>query len=104
MLTMLFQQPATFGFGAGPLFTKRRVAQHFTDRHTGRFQAAEKLDPDEDRGIVVTAAGSIPVGVWKQPDPLVIADGVSCQSRALGQFTDFHLHLFLITTQVKLRV
>jgi len=76
-VAVLFQQRPAIGASAGAEFPQCRIAQHFPDRHSRRFQATEKFDPDEDGCVIVPLARSIPVGVGKQPDPLVIANRVS---------------------------
>lgn len=92
-LTLLLQHVTAFGFRAGAAFPQSGIAQHIPDRHPGRLQVAEKFDPGQDGCVIVTLARSVPVGIGKQPDPLIITDGMSRQSRTLRQFTDLHEHL-----------
>jgi hypothetical protein len=92
---MLFQQSAALRFSLDAAFPKFCIAQHFPDRHPRRFQAVEKFDPDQDRCVVVTLARLVPIGIGKQPDPLVIADRMRRQTRAFRQLTDLHEHLLL---------
>ena len=103
-IAMPLQQGATLDFGAGAFFPQRCVAQHLADRHSGRLEPAQELDPGQDRGVVVTLAGTIAVGVGQQPDPLIVANRVGRQSATLRQLTDLHAHLSLVTTRGKLRV
>ncbi len=79
-LTVLLQQLTALCLGAGPLLAKGCIAQHLADGHAGRLQAAEKRDPDQDRRIVVAAAGAIPVRIGQQPDPLIVTDRMGRQS------------------------
>jgi len=53
VLTVFFEHALTSGFGHIALLTERGVSKHFADRHSGRFQATEKLDPDQHSYIVV---------------------------------------------------
>lgn len=76
-IAMLGQQFAAFGLRCRTAFPQFGIAQHLADRHSGRLEAAEKLDPYENGCVVVTLARSVTVCVRKQPDPLVIADGMS---------------------------
>lgn len=76
-ITMLFKQRKSLRFRFRTAFPQFGIAEHVTDRHPGRSQASEKLDPYEDGCIVVALARSVTVCVRKQPDPLVIADSVS---------------------------
>lgn len=92
--TMLFQHFASFRLRADAALPQGRIAQHVPDRHPGRFQTPEKLDPDQDGYVIVPLARLVPVGIGKQPDPLIIADRMGRKSRAFGQFTDLHKHLF----------
>ena len=75
-LAMLFQQGAAVGFRAVAALPERGVAQHLPDRHAGRLQAAEEVDPDQDGGVIVPLARAVPVGIGQEPDPLVVADRV----------------------------
>lgn len=93
-LTLLLQHFTAFGFRADAAFPQSRIAQHVPDRHPGRLQAAEKFDPDQDGCVIVPLARSVPVGIGKQPDPLIVTDGMNRQSRTLRQFTDLHEYLF----------
>lgn len=88
--TMLFEKLTAFGFRPHTTFSQGCIAQHVPDRHPGRFQTAEKFDPDQDGRIIVPLARSVPVSIGKQPDPLVIANGMGGQPRTLRQFTDLH--------------
>lgn len=94
LLAMLLDQAPPFGFGADTAFPQGRIAEHLADRHAGRLQTAEKLDPDENGCVIVPLARPVPIRVGQQPDPLVIADGMGGKSRALGEFTDLHASLF----------
>lgn len=75
-LPVLLQHFATRCFRSGALFPQGRIVQHFTDRHSGRLQAVEKLDPDKDRRIVVAVPGLVAVSIGKQPYLLVVANCV----------------------------
>lgn len=85
-----FQYRASLCLGVAASIAKLRIKEHFPDRHAGRLQAPEKLDPEEDRGIVIALAGLVPVGIGQQPDPLVVADRMGRQSGTPCQFTDLH--------------
>lgn len=70
------QNPALIqGFHAA--FPQACVAQHVPDRHSGRFEAAEKLDPYQDGRVVFALMGGVARRMRQQPDPFIIADGVS---------------------------
>ncbi len=101
---LLFQQHATLRFRRCAAVSKCRVAQHFPDRHSRCLHAVEKFDPDQNGCVVITLARSVPVGIGKQPDPLVVADGVGRQSRTLRQLANLHANLSFVTTPGKLRV
>lgn len=75
-LAVLFEQSASLRLRANAALPQRRVVQHFPYRHPGRFEAFEKLYPDQDRYVVVTLARLVPAGIRKQPDPLIVTDGV----------------------------
>ncbi len=77
---MLLEQLAAFSLGRRAAVPKRRVAQHLADRHPGGFQAAEKFNPGKDRCVVVALPRPIANGVGNEPDPLVVADRVGCQT------------------------
>jgi len=47
-LAVLFEQSAAFRFGADAALPQGCVAQHFPNRHPGRFEALEKFYPDQD--------------------------------------------------------
>ena len=47
-LAMLFEQRAALVFRADATLPQSRVAQHFPNWHPGRFEAVEKLYPDQD--------------------------------------------------------
>jgi hypothetical protein len=69
---MPFKQNSTFLLGCQATLTQVRVAQHLPDRHAGRLEAAEKVDPYQDGGVVVASMGGIAGRTRKQADPLVI--------------------------------
>src|SRR5690606_750415 len=46
------QQLAAPRFRARALFPQGRIAHHVPDRHPGRLQPTEKLDPGQDRRVV----------------------------------------------------
>lgn len=75
--TVMLKQGATFGLRADTALAQCGVVQHFTQRHSGGLQTIEKPGPSEDRCVVITLAGAVPVGMRQQPDPLVITDRVS---------------------------
>ena len=97
ILAVPFQKRAALRFGADAAFAQGRVAQHVPDRHPGRFQAIEKLDPGQDRCVVVPLAGPVPVGAREQADPLVIADRIGRKARTLCQLTNLHGRSFVTT-------
>lgn len=47
-LTVLFKQDAALGLRIGAALPQSRVAQHFPDRHSGRFETIDKLYPGQD--------------------------------------------------------
>lgn len=47
-LAVLFEQRAPLRFRADAALPQGRVAQHFPDRHPGRFETVEKFYPDQD--------------------------------------------------------
>ena len=75
-LAMLFEQRAAFRFRVDAALPQGRVAQHFPDRHPGRLETIQKSGPDQDGFVVVPLTGLVAVGMRKQPDPLVVADGM----------------------------
>ncbi len=101
-LAMLLEQLAALAFGSNALGAQRRVAQHLPDRHSRRFQAAEKFDPGKDGRVVVALLRSVSRGIGEQPNPLVIADRVGCQPRTPGEFADLHKRLSVVTTRMRL--
>jgi hypothetical protein len=72
---MLDKELFSFGLRACAFFTQAGVSHHVSDRHAGRFQAADKLDPRQNGGVVFPLARASR-GVRQQPDPLIISDGV----------------------------
>src|SRR3981189_1435308 len=102
--TVALQKLATLSLGAGAALPQCCVAQLVPDRHPGRLQTAEKLDPGQDRCVVVPLARLVAVSIGQQPDPLIVTDRMCCQSRAFRQFTNLHEHPSRSTTQRKLRV
>ena len=74
--TVLLQQFAAVRFRSDTLLAKRRIVQHFTYRHAGGFHSPNEFNPHQNRGVVVTSAGAVPLSIGQQPDPLVISDGV----------------------------
>ena len=90
VLAVPLQKRAALRFGLGTALAQGRVAQHVPDRHPGRFQALEKVDPGQDRCIVVPLAGPVPVGARKQADPLVIADRMGRKARTPCQLANLH--------------
>jgi hypothetical protein len=102
--TVALQQLATLSLSADAALPQCCIAQHVPDRHPGRLQTAEKLDPGQDRCVVVPLARLVAVSIGQQPDPLIVTDRMCCQSRAFRQFTNPHEHPSRSTTQRKLRV
>src|SRR5690606_5142118 len=47
-LAVLFKQRTALRFRANAALPQGRVAQHFPNRHPGRFEAVEKFYPDQD--------------------------------------------------------
>ncbi|OJW63712.1 MAG: hypothetical protein BGO65_08940 [Afipia sp. 64-13] len=47
-LAVLFEQRAALRFRANAALPQGRIAQHFTNRHSGRFETAEKFYPNQD--------------------------------------------------------
>ena len=103
-LTVLFEQCAALCFRVDAALPQGCVTQHFPNRHPGRFETIEKFYPGQDRCVVVTLTRLIPVGMGKQPDPLIVTDGVGRKSRTLRQFANLHPGPSFVTTQRKLRV
>ena len=102
--TVALQKLATLSLGADAALPQCCVAQHVPDRHPGRLQTAEKLDPGQDRCVVIPMARLVAVSIGQQPDPLIVTNRMCCQSRAFRQFTNLHEHPSRSTTQRKLRV
>ena len=94
VLTVFFEHALTSGFGHIALLTERGVSKHFADRHSGRFQATEKLDPDQHSYIVVPPPRTVPVGIGKQSDPLIIPQGMGRQTTPLCEIANLHGNLF----------
>lgn len=92
-LTVLLEQCAALRFRVAAALPQGRVTQHFPYRHPGRLETIEKFHPGQDRCVVVTLARLVPVGMGKQPDPLIITDGVGRQSRTLCQLANLHQRL-----------
>lgn len=101
---LLFQQRATFRLRLGAAVSQGGVAQHVPDRHSRCLHAVKKLDPDQNGCVVITLARWVALGIGKQPDPLVVADGVGRQSRTLRQLANLHANLSFVTTPGKLQV
>jgi hypothetical protein len=76
LFPMMLEQASTVRAGCRPLRPQIRVAEHLADRHSGGLEPAEEGDPSQDRRVVVSPSGSVPVCVGKQPDPLVVAERV----------------------------
>ena len=87
---MPLQKRTSLGFRARSLLPQGRIIQHLADRHSRRLQAAEKFDPDQDRCVIVALPGPVAIRIGKQPDPLVVADGMGRQAGAFRQFADLH--------------
>ena len=102
--TVALQKLATLSLGADAALPQCCVAQHVPDRHPGRLQTTEKLDPGQDRCVVIPMARLVAVSIGQQPDPLIVTNRMCCQSRAFRQFTNLHEHPSRSTTQRKLRV
>ena len=102
--TVPLQKLATLSVSADAALPQCCVAQHVPDRHPGRLQTAEKLDPGQDRCVVIPMARLVAVSIGQQPDPLIVTNRMCCQSRAFRQFTNLHEHPSRSTTQRKLRV
>jgi hypothetical protein len=45
---VLFEQFSAFGLRRRATIPKSRISQHLPNRHSGRFQATEKFNPDQD--------------------------------------------------------
>lgn len=93
-IAMLFQYFAPLHLRADAALPQSRIAQHVPDRHPDRPQTPEEFDPDQDGCVVVPLARLVPVRIGKQPDPLIVTDGIGRQSRTLRKFTNLHEHLF----------
>jgi hypothetical protein len=102
--TVALQKLATLSLSADAALPQCCVAQHVPDRHPGRLQTAEKLDPGQDRCVVIPMARLVAVSIGQQPDPLIVTNRMCCQSRAFRQFTNLHEHPYRSTTQRKLGV
>ena len=102
--TVALQKLATLSLSADAALPQCCVAQHVPDRHPGRLQTAEKLDPGQDRCVVIPMARLVAVSIGQQPDPLIVTNRMCCQSRAFRQFTNLHEHPSRSTTQRKLGV
>jgi hypothetical protein len=102
--TVTLQKLATLSLSADAALPQCCVAQHVPDRHPGRLQTAEKLDPRQDRCVVIPMARLVAVSIGQQPDPLIVTNRICCQSRAFRQFTNLHEHPSRSTTQRKLGV
>src|SRR6266581_2276935 len=102
--TVALQKLATLSLGADAALPQCCVAQLVPDRHPGRLQTAEKLDPGQDRCVVIPMARLVAVSIGQQPDPFIVTNRMGCQSRAFRQFTNLHEHPSRSTTRRKLRV
>src|SRR6476646_7104521 len=71
--------------------TKRRVTQHVPDWHSCGLEPIEECDPCEDRCVIITLAGAIPVNVWQQPDALIVTQRVSRQAGSFCEVADLHV-------------
>ncbi len=89
-IAMRVQKVVAVVLGGRTRRSHRGIAQHVADRHPGRLQTAEKLDPDQGRGVVVAPAAAIAVGIGQQPDPFVIPDRVGRNPGSSCQFSDLH--------------
>lgn len=61
-------------FGSRTLCAEGGVSHHVADRHPGRLETAEELDPWQDGGVVLPLARLPPRRAWKQPDPFIVPD------------------------------
>src|SRR5579872_1052464 len=102
-LAMRRQQTAALRCRFGAALAQRRVAQHFSDRHPGRFQTTEEFYPSQNRSVVVASAGRIAIGAGKQSNSLIIAKRMRGQSGPLRQRANLHQR-FLRRTSSSLRV
>ncbi|KFE56210.1 hypothetical protein IV01_09605 [Pseudomonas syringae] len=64
-LAMLFEHRAALGFSFHTTLAQSRIAQHVSDWHPGRFEAAQKLNPDQDRGVIVTLVRTVTFSIGK---------------------------------------
>src|SRR3569833_2623685 len=101
---MPIEQRAPFHLRRGPGLPELRVELHVPDRHADRLHTTEKFDPGQDRSVVVALFRSIAPRVGKQPDPLVVADGMSRQSRPSREFAYFHGRSGLVSKRPTVRV
>ena len=69
---MPHQQGTAFRLG-GRVQAQPGIGEHLTQRHAGCFQTSEKVDPGEDRGVVVTMFRLVASRIGQKPDPLVWA-------------------------------
>lgn len=59
LVPMRLQQKASVRASDGAPLTQCRIAQHLADRHAGGFQTVQKVDPDQDRPVVVPLARAV---------------------------------------------
>ncbi len=87
---MHLQDLAALVLGAGPGRPQLCIAQHLADRHPGCPEMADEADPDQDTLVIVAPPAPPARGVGKQPDPLVVADGMHAQPAGFSQVSDPH--------------
>ena len=85
-----FKKPAAFRFGLWSHLPKPRIAEHFPKWHAGCLEAAEKFDPCQDGGIIVSLARRIAMGARQEANALVITKRMGRKSGPLRQFSNPH--------------
>jgi len=87
----MFRQQLASGFlGCRTLGAKPGIAQHFLNRHAGRFEPAQELDPYKDGYVVDALTRSVSRRERKQSDPFVVANRMGRQARPFGDVTYLH--------------
>jgi len=80
LVTMFRQQFSALRLGSLALRAQLRITQHLLNRHAGRLEATQELDPREDGRVIHTLACAVSRREGKKPDALVVSNRVGCKA------------------------
>jgi hypothetical protein len=81
---------AAFRLRGGAIGSQSGISQHSLDRHAGRLQTTEKLNPGKYRLAIHALTRPILCRDRDQTDAFVIPDGVDGQARPLRDIANLH--------------